>query len=124
MDDFTKAYMEAALWSSTTDTGEPLDSKHGMDDFAPETVEQMEADCKAFQEQNQGDLQEAYNLYENKEWSKEAQAGHDFWLTRNRHGCGFWDRDLGIVGDRLTEASGKWGECHVEVGDDGRIYIL
>lgn len=26
-----------------------------------------------------------------------AQAGHDFWLTRNGHGAGFWDGDDGKV---------------------------
>jgi hypothetical protein len=29
------------------------------------------------------------------------QAGIDFWLTRNRHGAGYWDRGLGITGDKL-----------------------
>lgn len=33
----------------------------------------------------------------------EARAGHDLWLTRNGHGAGFWDRDLGELGDRLTK---------------------
>ena len=30
------------------------------------------------------------------------QAGHDFWLTRNRHGTGFWDREK------------EYGETHAE----------
>ena len=30
---------------------------------------------------------------------------YDYWLTRNHHGSGFWDRSLGPVGDRLTELS-------------------
>jgi|ERR1700722_2474910 len=32
-----------------------------------------------------------------------SQTGHDFILTANGHGCGFWDRGLGEIGDRLTE---------------------
>lgn len=39
----------------------------------------------------------------------EARAGHDFWLTRSRHGTGFWDRGLGELGDRLTEAAHGYG---------------
>jgi hypothetical protein len=34
-----------------------------------------------------------------------SQTGHDFILTANDHGCGFWDRGLGELGDRLTEAT-------------------
>lgn len=42
-----------------------------------------------------------------------SQAGHDFWLTRNGHGVGFWDRPE-IYGeelaDQLTRASKACGE--------------
>ena len=30
--------------------------------------------------------------------------GHDFWLTSQGHGAGFWDRGLGEVGDTLTDS--------------------
>ena len=39
-----------------------------------------------------------------------AQCGHDFYLTRNGHGAGFWDRGLGLVGTILTELSRPYGE--------------
>jgi hypothetical protein len=32
-------------------------------------------------------------------------AGHDFVLTANHHGAGFWDRGLGGAGELLTEAT-------------------
>lgn len=38
---------------------------------------------------------------------------HDYWLTRNHHGAGFWDRGLGDLGDRLTEAAQQDGDYHV-----------
>lgn len=41
------------------------------------------------------------------------QAGHDFWLTRNRHGAGYWDRGLGNLGKRLTESAHGYGEVCV-----------
>jgi hypothetical protein len=45
-------------------------------------------------------------------------AGHDFFLTRNRHGAGFWDNaiynELANEGcNRLTELSHKLGEANV-----------
>lgn len=32
-----------------------------------------------------------------------GQCGHDFILTANGHGAGFWDRGHGAIGDLLTE---------------------
>lgn len=51
-----------------------------------------------------------------------AQAGHDFALTRNGHGAGFWDGDWPVYGDLLTKASESFGEIDPYAGDDGLIY--
>lgn len=51
-----------------------------------------------------------------------TQAGHDFILTANHHGAGFWDRGLGDAGDTLTEAAHPYGEIVAEFvlwGDAG-----
>ena len=48
---------------------------------------------------------------------------HDFWLTRNGHGTGFWDGDYPETGDRLTELAKKFGECNLYVTDDNEIEI-
>lgn len=127
LDEFTQGYLECALWSSTDNTneqgGDPLDDNYDISDLALETMQQAVEDCKAFQADNASDLEEAYGLYQHSaEWTHESQAGHDFWLTRNGHGVGFWDRDIGEVGDRLSEASRKCGEVNLSVGDDGKIY--
>jgi len=42
------------------------------------------------------------------------QAGHDFILTANRHGAGFWDRGLGDAGGKLTEAAHAYGDIDAE----------
>jgi len=47
------------------------------------------------------------------------QAGHDFWLTRNGHGAGYWDRGLGEVGEMLSEAATAFGMVDLFVLDDG-----
>jgi len=48
---------------------------------------------------------------------------HDFWLTRNGHGAGFWDGDWDDeTGKRLTTISKKYVEIDLYVGDDGKIY--
>jgi len=45
-----------------------------------------------------------------------VQLGHDLWLTRNRHGAGFWDRPdiYEDKADKLTEFAVSLGECYAE----------
>jgi hypothetical protein len=117
LDEFTQSYLETALWASTDNStesgGYPLDDNYGVDDFAPEALAQAIADCKDFQELAGERI--AHDL---------GRAGHDFWLTRNRHGAGFWDGDWPEVdGEWLTEMSHPYGECDIYVGDDGRLYL-
>lgn len=116
MDKFTHAYIEAALWSSMDESdeqgGEPLDANYGIDDIAPETLASILDDCKAFQEAHADDI-----------GGELERAGHDFWLTRNGHGAGFWDGDWDDdIGQRLTDASDVYGSVDLYVGDDGLIY--
>lgn len=51
------------------------------------------------------------------------EVGHDFWLTRNHHGTGFWDRGLGELGAKLSEIAQTFRELSPVVGDDGYTYI-
>ena len=116
MDPFTTAYIESALWSSTDESdeqsGSPLDANYGLDDIAPETLASILNDCKAFQRNHADDI-----------GGELERAGHDFWLTRNGHGAGFWDGDWDEdIGLRLTEASDVYGSVDLYVGDDGLIY--
>lgn len=124
LDEFTRAYIECALWSSTDesrdDGGDPLDKNYGPEDIAPEALQKMADDCAKFQRENAETLDRTD--YHESRWSKAELAGHDFWLTRNGHGAGFWDRGLGAIGDVLTAASKKFRECHLYVGDDGKVY--
>jgi hypothetical protein len=112
---FLQGYITAALWSttdeSTSEGGDFLDENYGPEDLAPETLENMKADCQKFQAENAKDIGSALE-----------QAGHDLWLTRNGHGCGFWDGDWPEAGDRLTEACKNYPEVNLYVGDDGFIY--
>lgn len=52
------------------------------------------------------------------------QAAHDFILTRNSHGTGFWDsgRWAEPWGDRLTQLCRHFGELHCYLGEDGMIH--
>jgi hypothetical protein len=118
--DFTLAYIEAALWAETDpDTMTPLDDEYGMWDITVAGLRAMHRDCLDFQKQAEAALKRAglagqYDV-------DTAQAGHDFWLTRNRHGAGFWDRGLGRVGDVLTEVAQSFGETYLMPNGRGKL---
>lgn len=138
IDTMTHHYAIAALWSSTDsrcdidpdstcdydkrpladhcDTcrsgGEPLDAEFGPDDITSETMAQFRADCAAFYDSCADDLADM----------APEQAGHDFWLTRNGHGTGFWARGLGARGDRLSDMAQTYGEINLYVGNDGKVW--
>src|ERR1700728_2526765 len=82
---FAKGYVEAALWSSSEDDGGRSFSDKGktVKDMSTECLCRVIKDCKAFQARAKKWLSKA---------GSDAQNGHDFWLTRNGHGTGFWDR--------------------------------
>lgn len=52
-----------------------------------------------------------------------SQAGHDFYLTRNGHGTGFWDRGLpGITGRELSDAASTFGDTDMLITYEGEEY--
>ena len=111
---FTVAYCDALFWSEVDhDSGEPMDKNYGIHDLAPEARAEIKEQCRVFYEQNTG-------LFGN-----DSQAGHDFALTRNRHGAGFWDRPemYGVENVKtLTAAARNAREQHLYVGDDGQVF--
>jgi hypothetical protein len=113
-----RGYLEAALWSSNDESdesgGEPLDRNYDIEDIAPETLDQMIGDVEDFVADNR-------HLLELTDLAR-GRIGHDFWLTRNSHGSGFWDEGLGRLGDDLTKASHAYGSYYLYVGDDGQIH--
>lgn len=121
LDQFTRAYIAAALWATVDDNDEPLDVNYSAEDLAEETLVRIASDCERFQHDN-GDLIVSENC-NYQTYSAEVYAGYDFFLTRNGHGCGYWDGDWEkTVGERLTEAARKFGEFNLYVGDDGKLY--
>lgn len=111
LDSFTRSYLEAIEWTLDEET-----DRAEVKGFALDAVALATADCAAFQQANAADLtgyQDATGY----------PGGVDLWLTRNRHGAGFWDRDLGPIGKRLTDAAHALGECVSYLGDDGLIHL-
>lgn len=116
VDTFVAAYMECALWSSVDGTYEEQttfhDGGYGVEDIHPDTAAAHILECVDFIRHNLEDLGGI----------DAGQAGHDFWLTRNHHGAGFWDRGLGEVGDRLTKAAHVYGGVDLWVDEAGEVH--
>ena len=87
-------------------------------ELAPETETQFREDITNFLNL----LQEEGVVW--REHMDDEQFGHDFWLTRNGHGAGFWDRGLGELGQVLTKWAKTFGDCDLYVGDDNLVHIF
>lgn len=109
---FSRAYIQCALWASSDNNDIPLDKNHSYKDIAIQTLQIMQNDCDKFQSENFDDISDDLE-----------QAAHDFWLTRNGHGTGFWDGDYSEgIGQRLTKASEGFGSFDLYIGDNGQIF--
>lgn len=108
LDAFTQGYIEALFFTSEcpqvdrqefwtpefqedmregrTDGVLPCDV--GFSHLSPEALQSIIVDCARFQEANAALLAQAYE----RDYDS-AQAGRDFWFTRNGHGVGYWDRE-------------------------------
>ena len=122
LSDFEKGYIEAAFWLLDEEIGD-----RPFSDLSPEGLDQARADCADFLASLPRDSHGRSTLDLAIEYAPdtydERRAGIDFFLTRNHHGAGFWDRGLGPLGDKLTEHAHPYGEANLYLGDDNQLYF-
>lgn len=113
-------YIECALWSSSDvdEEGNETRLDEGQE-ISEELQKQFEEDISSFRELCEKECPE--ELAEYLENEGESRFGHDFWLTRNGHGAGFWDRSSDGY-PSLTKWSETFGEQDLYIGDDGKVY--
>lgn len=135
MEDFIDGYMECALWASTDNRldpetgGPPLDENYTVDDLEAETLARMRTDCGDFIMCKARLLERMVELLPERGWSG---MGHDFWLTRNGHGAGFWDRytearagdrdEVRTIGVLLSDDAHRFGPFNLYTTGDGQVY--
>lgn len=114
--DLVIAFTEALLFTEEPQEWSAQEAWRNAD-LAPEALARIIADCVSF-------------AYSARPWFGDKatmeQIGHDFLLTRNGHGAGFWDRGTLYpegFGDILTGRAKAYGELTPYLGDDGRIYV-
>lgn len=92
--------------------------------MSTEAMARIAADCDNFQRACVDLLDAACTLGDSPDVTYDmTRAGNDFWYDRNGHGVGFWDRDLGDVGDKLSDAAKVYGSIDLYRGDDGKLYF-
>ena len=108
-------YLECAIWADPPIDDDGIETAQGLD-FSPCAEELALADCMRFAGINWEMIKECIP----------EQVGHDLWLTRNRHGAGFWDRPEIYGGqenaDALTESANSFGSRDI-FEHNGRLII-
>jgi hypothetical protein len=125
LSEFNRGYIEAAFWTSSGDAEDGDLHEASFAELEPKALAEMLEACLDF-ERLAGPLLDHVYILEKKDGNlaySPHQAGVDFWLTRNGHGAGFWDRGLGEVGNQLTRDAKSFGSCDLYRGDDNLIYV-
>ena len=123
LDEFQKGFVEAMFFTSTGSADDEDLECACFEELSELALESIVLDCKAFQEMAKEELELVYDM-KRKDYAYDENAeGRDFWYTRNGHGVGFWCRDLGELGDKLSEYSKKFREMDLYLGDDGLVYF-
>ena len=126
------ALTQTLLFTETDDNGKSLDKSYSPSDFASDSLEKLYKEYEVFLSDVEGKITEKVG----SNWSciddfydiahpTENQTEHDYILTRNHHGAGFWDGDWNSeISDILTKSAQKQSEIHAYVGDDGKIHLM
>lgn len=118
LNQFARAYIEALYF---TDAG-PDNEISADNELSQEAITRIETDCAKFEAMASRYFTDCTRG--SGEYSVSQQAAHDFWLTRNGHGAGFWDGDWPEPNASTLDGIAKtFGECSPYLGDDGLIYL-
>lgn len=87
LDDFTRGYIGTAewLWPRGPEEEGGID-RDRVTGWHRSALSRMTRDCRAFQRENAADLATCAEYHDTE------SLGGDFYLTREGHGAGYWDR--------------------------------
>lgn len=118
---FIAGYFETLYFAgiATNCDGETVENIAGID-MTEEAREECRQDCARFLDLAGGKVNLA--IFGSDDYDH-TQAGRDFWLSRQGHGVGFWDRGLGIVGNDLHDVAKLFGEKHLYINGRGLLEV-
>ena len=108
--DFVGQYIHTGLWADSYPEA-MSDYANGDIKLEAHSLKYVMVDCLAFLGK--------FGCYLDGDAMRE-QAAHDFYLTRNGHGTGFWDRDANTYGssrlrDQMDEFAQSFGPNELEI---------
>lgn len=103
-DPFLRAYLECAEWAGIVCEDADKLNRAAAPKWSRAALATARAECRDFQR-----LCKA----EGVPLTDPEFDGHNFFLTRNHHGTGFWDRGYGSRGDALTKLADSFGSADV-----------
>ena len=141
LNEMVAGYVTCALWAGLdwsrvndedpdADTNPiPWDDNYGVEDIADSAMAHIKGECREFL----AHVREHFNGEEDPfdtwvSWGRGWDTiGHDFYLTRNGHGAGFWDRfsdggEREILGRHLSDAAVTWGESNFYI-DGAQLHV-
>lgn len=114
-DGFVHGYVSCALWTAAEELGD-----RDTSDVRRSSMCDVIKECVSFQIIHAELLQQAYDLPYG--YTPES-AGRDFWLSRNGHGAGFFDRGREPYWRALQSAAKTYGSREVVEDREGYVVI-
>jgi len=111
VNEILNSYLETAFW--TDEDIQPELKEKSFSDVDINSINQAKEDIKTFLQQAKKEATDELEKYDS------SSIGHNFWLSRNGHGAGFFDD----YSDKLQEIAEKMETIHIYVGDDGKVYM-
>jgi hypothetical protein len=124
LSDFVEGYVEAMFFTNgdmCDEYGENKLNELGSARLPAHTLATIKDQCEAFRhahvKTSNGFTITTERLLKLQKDYDDAQAGRDFWFTRQGHGVGYWDREAlsSSTGEALSAAARKQGEAYVHL---------
>jgi len=116
--------IQTLLWITSDDVTDCDDAE-----LSPELEALLRAEWATFEERATelgfDPIEHRASVFDPSQGDERAYMAHDWILTRNRCGAGFWDGGWDKeFGQKLTDLRHQQGEIELYLGDDQLIYAL
>lgn len=123
IDAMVNGYLNCQLWAQQDNErdNEMLDANYNRWDISDEYTDAIRDEIAALVAEHPLAVRMYLNSYKQDprlHHDLNSAFGHDYYLTREGHGAGFWDRWLGALGDYLTDIAKNAGSAE-ELWDNG-----
>lgn len=132
IDGMVQGYLDCQLWagldidSGDDDNTPTYDENYSVSDISESYIDAMREEFEQFVEAHPLAVKMFLNrttvMGVMRNVHTPEQFGHDYYLTREHHGTGFWDRGLGDLGDYLTDISEyAGGAAYLHENESGEL---